>query len=270
MCSSWPTRHRDASDNLAVFIADRRHKFEALRDCDDALEAVVILDSDSKWSMSRGQKKNWPDVERVRGALKDFEAAADRVVAAASAAVLAQWRWRLAIFTLDAAEQRRREGTLEFHDLLVLARRLVRRSPSARRALHDRYTHLVIDEFQDTDPIQVELVTLIATGDDDVGDRPWTDLDVAPGRLCFVGDPKQSIYRFRRADVALFRAACERFAPSGQPVSLVQNFRTVPTVLQWINHVFGALMQGGPPDQQPPYRGLGRGKARAARVAIIG
>jgi ATP-dependent exoDNAse (exonuclease V) beta subunit len=247
--------HYDPADLLAVFIAERRARFEMFCRCDDALEAVVAITSEPRWTMAHGKAKNWLDAANVREALKQFATTADRVVDNARVAVLDQWRWRLANFTLGAAEQRRREGTLEFHDLLVLARRLVRRSPTARRALHDRYTHIVIDEFQDTDPIQVELVTLIATDVDDVANLPWQGLDVAPGRLCFVGDPKQSIYRFRRADVALFREACNSFS-AGRPVSLVQNFRTVPTVLQWINHVFGALMQGGPPEQQPPYEAL--------------
>ncbi|HUP75999.1 MAG TPA: UvrD-helicase domain-containing protein [Acidimicrobiales bacterium] len=264
---------RNSSDNLAKFIADRQIKLEKLRDCDDPLEAVVTINSE-RWSNNQGQIKNWPDVTLVRSALKDFAAVAGRVVASARAAVLDQWRWRLAEFTLAAADARRREGTLEFHDLLVLARRLVRRSPPARRALHDRYTHIVIDEFQDTDPIQVELVTLIATDLDEVGTHSWRHLDVPSGRLCFVGDPKQSIYRFRRAEVALFRDACATFTPDGDPVSLVQNFRTVPTVLQWINHVFGALMQGGPPDQQPPYEALVAARREQAgdehRVVLLG
>jgi hypothetical protein len=262
--------HRDPSDNLAVFIADRWHKFEALRDGDDALEAVVIIDSEAKWSMSQGQKKNWPDVEHVRGTLKHFAAAADRVIVAAAPAVLDQWRWRLAIFTLDAAEQRRREGTLEFHDLLVLARRLVRRSPSARRALHERYTHLVIDEFQDTDPIQVELVTLIATSADDVGDAQWTDLDVEPGRLCFVGDPKQSIYRFRRADGRAVPRSVR--AVSLRRVSRCRSWRTFarcPRCCGGSTTCSAALMQGGRPDQQPPYRPW-TPRGATARAAITG
>ena len=264
----------DSNDRLAQFIEDRRRKLEVLRDGSDALEAVAVIKSEDRWTFAHGQKKNWLDIERVKTSLNHLAAVATRVVDAASAAVLAQWRWRLATFTLEAAEQRRREGTLEFHDLLVLARRLVRRSPSARRALHERYTHLVIDEFQDTDPIQIELVTLIATNSDEVGDRHWSALQIEPGRLCFVGDPKQSIYRFRRADVALFREAGERFAPDGRAVSLVQNFRTVPTVLQWINHVFGALMRDAPPEQQPPYHALIPARAERDagehRVVLLG
>ena len=179
--------------------------------------------------------------------------------------MLIRWRHLLADFTLAAADERRQEGTLEFHDLLVLARHLVRTVPEARQSLHERYTHLLIDEFQDTDPIQIELATLIASGGPSVAsdaavliaepgeatdldnelrpaEQAWADLPIPDGRLCFVGDPKQSIYRFRRADIELFRAARERFAPGDRAVSLVQNFRTVPTVVEWINAVFAPAM----------------------------
>ena len=78
-------------------------------------------------------------------------------------------------------------------------------------------------------------------------DEPqWGDVDVAPGRLFVVGDPKQSIYRFRRADIAMFLAARERFAPeAGGAVELTANFRTVAPVIDWVNATFRALLGGG-------------------------
>ena len=114
---------------------------------------------------------------------------------------------RLAAFTLDSAEERRASGRLEFHDLLVRARRLLRHDthgPDVRTALRERYQRLLIDEFQDTDPIQVELAALLACGDPGAGGVPWAETDPDPGRLFFVGDPKQSIYRFRGADISTF------------------------------------------------------------------
>src|SRR5437763_1784516 len=80
-------------------------------------------------------------------------------------------------------------------------------TPSARQALHQRYTHLLLDEFQDTDPIQIELAVLSAAAVE--GDDPpeWDAAPVEAGRLFLVGDPKQSIYRFRRADIELFLRA---------------------------------------------------------------
>ena len=108
------------------------------------------------------------------------------------------------------------DGALEFHDLLVLARRLLREHQEVRRALHQRYTHLLLDEFQDTDPIQLELaVRITAAPDDQPADHNL--LRPLPGRLMVVGDPKQSIYRFRRADIAQFMRAEKQIGAQPAP-----------------------------------------------------
>ena len=82
----------------------------------------------------------------------------------------------------------------------------------------------------------------------------WSDIAVDRERLFFVGDPKQSIYRFRRADIGLFLEARERFA--NEAVRLTTNFRTVPTLVAWVNEVFGGLMAEERPGQQPRYEPL--------------
>ena len=174
---------------------------------------------------------------------------------------------RIARCTLDAAEQRRAAGRLEFHDLLVRTRDLLRASPEARASLHRRYRHLLLDEFQDTDPIQIEIAVLIAArkqrlaaiapgaaGDDASDDGSgtpaqrepvpnWDQIDATPGQLFFVGDPKQSIYRFRRADIELYGAAQRRFGHEiGEQASLRVNFRSTASIMAWVNAVFGSLM----------------------------
>jgi ATP-dependent exoDNAse (exonuclease V) beta subunit len=158
--------------------------------------------------------------------------------------------------TIAAAEARRAAGTLEFHDLLVLARRVLRhpqQGPVVRASLHDRYQRLLLDEFQDTDPIQIELAVRIAAADPATADADsWADVDVAPGRLFVVGDPKQSIYRFRRADISTFLAARQRFGPEGGgTVELTTNFRTVEPVIEWVNHTFRALLHEAPDTDVP-------------------
>ena len=94
------------------------------------------------------------------------------------------------------------------------------------------------------------------------------DVEVAPGRLFVVGDPKQSIYRFRRADISMFLAARDRFAPEAAPVELTANFRTVAPVIDWVNATFRALLEEAPdedvPDSQPAYVDLQAQRGPAA------
>ncbi len=159
-------------------------------------------------------------------------------------------------FTLEAADERRRQGRLEFHDLLVRARGLLRHSeagPGVRTRLHQRYRRILLDEFQDTDPIQIELAVRIAAErpeDENTGNVAWEEVAVAPGQLFFVGDPKQSIYRFRRADISMFLTAAGRFGAGGGGVALTANFRTVRPVIEWVNDTFGRLI--GEPGHDSP------------------
>lgn len=155
-------------------------------------------------------------------------------------------RWALArllpavqAFALDYAAERRRRGRLTFHDLLVLTTDLLRNDETARRAVHGRFGQLLIDEFQDTDPLQVELAALIAADPGQPAD--WQTADVAPGRLFFVGDPKQSIYRFRRADIRIYEQAKRAFG--SQEVQLVTNFRSAKSVIAWVNGVCRRLFE---------------------------
>ena len=158
----------------------------------------------------------------------------------------------VADFVSERVERRQLKGELAFHDLLVLARRLLRRDETVRRTLHQRYTRILLDEFQDTDPIQIELAVLLAS-EEPVGDTPWTELArrLDPGRLVVVGDPKQSIYRFRRADIAVY--AETETVLAGEPTRLTTNFRSVPGIVDWVNEVFGTVIGEGEPGRQPPY-----------------
>src|SRR5205807_213449 len=98
---------------------------------------------------------------------------------------------------------KRRAGRLDFVDLLIQARNLVRDDEDVRRYLQSRFTHIFVDEFQDTDPLQAELLLLLAAEDPKA--TAWLEATPKPGKLFLVGDPKQSIYKFRRADVVLYQ-----------------------------------------------------------------
>ena len=150
-------------------------------------------------------------------------------------------------FTLDYAAERRAAGEVEFLDMLVLARDLLRDNLPARDHFRDRYTHLLIDEMQDTDPLQAEIAMFLAEETSDrvnPDDRPsnWRKVRPARGKLFIVGDPKQSIYRFRRADIQQVEQM--RAAVGGDNVLLQQNFRSLPPVIDWVNYLFSQWMQG--------------------------
>ena len=137
-------------------------------------------------------------------------------------------------------EEKRRLGLLDFDDLLLVARDLLRGSEAIRGYFRERFKTLVVDEFQDTDPVQAEIVMRLASGEpqDPVA---WRDLVPDPGSLFIVGDPKQSIYRFRRADVESYREVRERFDP-GERLSLRTNFRSDPRLLTYVNTLLEGVM----------------------------
>ena len=157
----------------------------------------------------------------------------------------------LRVFALDYSSQRRTEGRAEFHDLLVWSRELLRDKIEVRDHFRRRFSHLLIDEAQDTDPIQAEIAMFLAESVSDGtpdGSRPtaWDEITPEVGKLFVVGDPKQSIYRFRRADVAQVKRLQRRMEHAGgRRVSLVQNFRSHRSVVDWVNHVFGLWMSEG-------------------------
>ncbi len=83
-----------------------------------------------------------------------------------------------------------------------------------RQGFQARFKRIFVDEFQDTDPLQAEILLLLAA--DDNAETDWRQARPRPGTLFLVGDPKQSIYRFRRADVGVYREVCDRLDGSGR------------------------------------------------------
>ena len=162
--------------------------------------------------------------------------------------VLRQWRQYVyrnaAAFVNEAMRyydgERHTSGKLTFQDLLLKAATLLRDRPGVRRYFQQRYQCLFVDEFQDTDPIQAEVV-LYLTGTD-TEEKDWRKLTPREGSLFLVGDEKQSIYRFRRADVETFRLVGDRIeATGGKVVQLNTSFRSLGRLCGWINGAFEPL-----------------------------
>jgi ATP-dependent helicase/nuclease subunit A len=138
---------------------------------------------------------------------------------------------------IEYTAHRHRTGKLDFQDLLVLAAELLRTRREVRKDLGERYRRLLVDEFQDTDPLQAEIMLLLASEPGPEESSEW-DAVPRPGALFVVGDPKQSIYRFRRADIQLYGLVKERFERFGRVVQLTTNFRSRPAIGDLVNELF--------------------------------
>ena len=284
-------------DALFARIEAVEGELARLEGTSDDVARIEILRSaiDAGRGQGSGRQGNWGDGEEGKAnkatattALKALAAPRGRkpdeppsicvqLLDRAAQAALEVLVARLASFTLDAAEERRAGGRLEFHDLLVRARMLLRHDthgPAVRTALRERYQRLLIDEFQDTDPIQVELAALLSSEDADAGGTRWAEIDPDPGRLFFVGDPKQSIYRFRGADIATFLEARDwtEHQEQGRSESLGTNFRSAAPIIDWVNDVFGQLIQPSS-GSQPEYASLDAVRApvpQGPAVTVLG
>ena len=162
-----------------------------------------------------------------------------RRVADADLAVLLQSELRAAMATYAALK--RDAGRLDFVDLFLKARNLVRDHNVVRGDFQRQFTRIFVDEFQDTDPLQAEILLLLAA--DDPAERDWRQVRPAPGKLFIVSDPKQSIYRFRRADVGVYQQVKTQLQDRGvAAVALTTSFRAVPSIQSLVNRAFAPLM----------------------------
>ena len=173
--------------------------------------------------------------------------------------------WRL---LAPFAERFRRffvhQGFVSFDGLLTGARNLVRDQPRVREELKRKYRSILIDEFQDTDPIQYEILLYLAERFG-ASAKDWRAVKLTSGKVFVVGDPKQSIYAFRRADIEANLEVIEKIikAQDGADCRLTTNFRSDAKILGVVNGVFETLIQARD-GVQPPYIAIHPAPARLA------
>ncbi len=259
VCASDVPDDDKQADRL-IAVRERLEILSAQATLLGTLTALDDLGNECRKGIKAGNKTNWKrhsstdDLDALRERHAHVFELANGVIADAVAyrkrllgAVIGRW-------VLESAGVRAADGSIEFHDLLVLARRVLADSAATRRSLHERYSRVLLDEFQDTDPIQLAIaVRLTADPDDPAQEHDWTALAPRPGRLFIVGDPKQSIYRFRRADIAQYLSAAGQIGADTELLSA--NFRSSAAVIDWVNAVFGELIEHVP-DAQPDYQAL--------------
>jgi ATP-dependent helicase/nuclease subunit A len=164
-----------------------------------------------------------------------------------------------------------RRGFVSYDGLVVLARDLLRDHADVRLAEGNRYDQILVDEFQDTDPLQYEIVFFLAEEAEGISEasghcaleRDAYRSRLVPGKVFIVGDAKQSIYHFRGADIRAYRRAVEAIERGGGRVlELRANFRSVPELVGPLNDLFAS--QFPPlPEGRRPCRPSGDGPAGA-------
>jgi len=183
--------------------------------------------------------------------VKDLQPVLAEFAAAAAHNFLVEIVAWLRGFTGFYQEFKRAQAVLDFDDLLIKARDLLRTEVGGE--FQQRIKFLLVDEFQDTDPVQTELVRQLA--------------GQVPGKLFIVGDPKQSIYGFRRADIEMYAGVRKELSKTGQVVQFQQNFRSQATIVAWVNAVFRKIFT--PADFQPEYIELSPWHPPAGKVALL-
>jgi ATP-dependent helicase/nuclease subunit A len=229
---------------------------------------------DLPWvSTNAGAKGDWEDpgdCPRWKELAGEWRQICEKVPVETRSVALTELLPLIEEFVRSYEQHRRSEGLADFDDLIIWSRDLLRDRPEVRDYFRKRFKVLMIDEFQDTDPIQVELAMLISSEGES---RDWRKLAPVPGKLFLVGDPKQSIYRFRRADISVYDEV--KAGPlNGALRNLVQNFRSVPGVIEWVNETFDRLFEERPGLQPKNVRleasGFEQGLARPPVMVMRG
>jgi len=230
-----------ASDGLSFenFLEEGRYPAVA-----SALAAEKNLNKQRKEPLASALK----DVSRLGKGGKDAVGLRDLYAAARVAPHERAFRSLLARMRQAHREELRRRAALDFSELLIQTRDLLRDHPSAREEVQRRVGALLVDEFQDTNRLQLELVLLLAEKREGapraLGPRQdITQLPLEPAVLCAVGDRKQSIYEFRGADVSVFGALADKIEGEGGLRSFLQrNWRSSPALVSFFNGLFGQVM----------------------------
>jgi ATP-dependent helicase/nuclease subunit A len=188
-----------------------------------------------------GAAANWDDgtevVENIRNYIREVADFCDSSARLPAQRLLSDViQWVRTEFMAEWESGKRAGGLLDFDDQLWLARALLLRNRAVRSEFQTRYAALLVDEFQDTDSIQWDLVRLLTSTD--LNETDPSKLKPTPGRLFIVGDPKQSIYRFRNADIETYLEIADPEATRSlelEHLQLTTNFRSVPSILRFVD-----------------------------------
>jgi ATP-dependent helicase/nuclease subunit A len=252
-----PTNAPDKGwDALQTVIrqAWQRNRYLNLNKDQDFINILSVLDKSGSIVQNR-----WSSKEIA----KEQKAIFDRFRNDVIEPCLKQWQKYCHYFVMNLVmpavayfkDVREKNALMDFQDLLLKSAELLRNNFEVRQYFQKRFTHILVDEFQDTDPIQAEII-LYLTGEN-LKETVWQKTKIKPGALFIVGDPKQSIYRFRRADIDIYNEMKRIIEKShGQIIPLTTNFRSAPAICDWVNPIFKAKFPEKATQYQPAFEKL--------------
>ncbi|MDD5088859.1 MAG: UvrD-helicase domain-containing protein, partial [bacterium] len=208
-----------------------------------------------KLKSTLGQKASWnpPDtLLRARAFTAEFSPSVQRLEQAIFSHFAAQLLAWIRSGIRRGEAVRRERAQLDFDDLLICARNMLHGNRAARDYFRRRFDYILVDEFQDTDPLQTEIVFFLSERENRFASS-WEEVELDTGKLFIVGDPKQSIYRFRRADLDLYGRVREKIARDGGLLTIRANFRSESALIAEVNALFGERMRGHDTRCEPNY-----------------
>ncbi len=225
----------------------------------DTLEAVLLKLSrelkPTSFRKGRGFFSEGFSRESVISAYEELRDSLDQFRTDSGILLACQLQHEMRSLIDEYTELKIKTGKLDFVDLLLRAFELVQGNDSVRRYFQTRFTHIFVDEFQDTDPLQAAIVLLLAA--DSPSEKNWELVTPSAGKLFIVGDPKQSIYKFRRADVTLYERVCTQLETRGVGrVCLTCSYRSLLPIKRFVNTAFAPVMIGDQESAQSAYSPL--------------
>ncbi|MCE1248791.1 MAG: UvrD-helicase domain-containing protein [Firmicutes bacterium] len=239
-------------DKGAAAIRSFIRDFDNLKDENEKVKIRWIFEH--KGFKGQGNKSNWKPSNICadqKELFKEMEEERLEVEQKLSDSIIFECLRSLDGFLESIEDTKFNMGLLGFDDLLIKARDLLRDDFAARDYFKRKFRYLLVDEFQDTDPLQAEIVFFLAEKRSAGGLTPgstelckfWDMCIPESGKLFVVGDPKQSIYRFRRADIEIYEKVKRLIVKNGGEVlNIVVNFRSLSPIIDWVNIHFGHVM----------------------------
>ncbi len=243
-------RCKDQEDDGFLVSFRLKQSFAGL---DQESESVILTTLlNEKLPKNPGAQKNWEraaDCKEFKERYALFRSQVESIKKAYAKSLFSDLVTWVRTFTDQVEREKQNRSVLDFSDLLLMTRDLLGNHASVRQQLQDQYHYFLIDEFQDTDPVQAEIFWTLSRDEKRFDPKKaWFEQNLIAGKLFTVGDFNQSIYRFRDASVETYQRAIDTIQTQGELLYILHNFRSHPTIIDTVNMFFSEVL----PEQFKP------------------